>query len=124
MKRARVGALVLGAAIVGGGVTLGMLLAREEGRAAARRFLDQYGNEYAQKGTQAAQTFAAQAVKVGSQVAQKATEQGQIQLPKVRDALNGVIAQAPQTAGALVGALSRGSGEAVPVSASNGATAD
>lgn len=122
--KVRVGALVLGATIVGGGVALGVLLAREEGRAAARRFLDQYGTQVGQKVTPAAQTFAAQAAKVGSQVAQRATEQGQAQLPKVREALSGVIAQAPQTAGALVGTFSRNGNQANPIGTSDDATTD
>lgn len=121
MKRGRVAALVLGATIGFGGVALGVLLAREEGRAAAKRFLDQYGSQAGQYVTPLAQNVASQAVKVGSQVAQKASEQSQTQLPKVRDALSGVIAQAPQTAGALVGAFARGGSQTAPL---NGASAE
>lgn len=121
MKRGQAVALVLGAAIGVSGVALGVLLAREEGRTAAKRFLDQYGSQASQVVTPFAQNVASQAVKVGSQVAQKASEQGQVQLPKVRDALNGVLAQAPQTAGALVGAFSRGSSTTTPL---NGATSE
>lgn len=103
MKRTQVVALVAGVTLGLGGVALGVILARQEGREAARRFIDQYG-DLGQKGSQRAMQLAQQARQVGGQVAKTASEQ---YLPKAKDALNTVRTQAPQAAAALGSALSR-----------------
>jgi hypothetical protein len=107
MKRSQIAALIAGTAVGLGCVTLGIVLARKEGRDAARRFVEQYG-ELGQKGTQAAANLANSARQVGGQVAKTATEQYKSQLPKAKEVWGNVVSQAPQAAGALVSALSRG----------------
>ncbi|MBF6592387.1 MAG: hypothetical protein IVW57_17900 [Ktedonobacterales bacterium] len=108
MKPKQVVALIAGATLGMGAVTLGVILARKEGREAARRFAEQYG-ELGQRGSQVAQSFANQARQVGGQVAKTATEQYKAQLPKAKEVFNNVIAQAPQAAGALAGVRARAS---------------
>lgn len=107
MKRTQVVALIAGMALGLSGMALGVTLARKEGRDAARRFLDQYG-DLGQKGSQAALTIASQARKVGGQVAKTAAEQYTTQMPRAREALSGIVAQAPQAAEALTAAFARG----------------
>jgi hypothetical protein len=105
MKRGQVVALIAGATVGIAGVTLGVILARKEGRDAARRFLDE--SQLGQKSVQAAQQFATSARKMSEQVARTAAEQYQTQMPKAREALNNVIQQAPQAAGALAAVMPR-----------------
>jgi hypothetical protein len=107
MKRGQVAALMAGTAVGLGCVALGFMLARKEGRDAARRFVGQYG-EIGQKGTHAAASIANSARQVGEQVAKTAAEQYKTQLPKAKEVWSNVVAQAPQAAGALAGVLSRG----------------
>jgi ABC-type transporter Mla subunit MlaD len=108
MKRKQVVALVAGAALGMSAVALGVLLARKEGRDAARRFAEQYG-DLGQRGSQVANSIANQAKQLGGQVAKNAADQYKAQLPKAKEALNSAIAQAPQMAGVLAGAFARGS---------------
>ncbi|HEV8190841.1 MAG TPA: hypothetical protein VGP82_05070 [Ktedonobacterales bacterium] len=105
MKRGQLVALIAGATVGIAGVTLGVILARKEGRDAARRFLDE--SQVGQKSVQAAQQIATSARKVGEQVARTATEQYQTQLPRAREAINSVIQQAPQAAEALSAVMPR-----------------
>jgi hypothetical protein len=107
MKRKQVAALIAGAALGMGCVALGVVLARKEGREAARRFIDQYGSDFGTKGSQVAANIANSARQVGEQVAKSATEQYKAQLPKAKEAFNSAIAQAPQAVGTLTGALAR-----------------
>jgi len=107
MKRTQVAALVAGTAVGLGCVALGIALSRKEGRDAARRLVDQYG-DLGQKSSRAAATIANSARQVGGQVAKTATEQYKAQMPRAKEAWGNVRAQAPQTVGALAGALSRG----------------
>ena len=106
MKRSQVTALIAGTAVGMGCVALGIVLARKEGRDAARRLLAQSG-DMGQKGSRAAATFANSARQVGGQVAKTATEQYKAQAPKAKEVWGNVVAQAPQAVGALAGALSR-----------------
>jgi hypothetical protein len=107
MKRGQVAALVAGAAVGLGCVALGFMLARKEGRDAARRFVDQYG-ELGQKSSHAAASIANSARQVGERAAKTAAEQYKAQLPKAKEVWSNVVTQAPQAAGALASALSRG----------------
>ncbi|HEX6540825.1 MAG TPA: hypothetical protein VF040_03645 [Ktedonobacterales bacterium] len=102
MKRGQIVALIAGAVLGIAGVTLGIILAREEGRTAARRFLDE--NQIGQRSQQAAQVVADTARRVGSQVAQTAQEQ----YPRAREAVTNAISQAPQAVGAISSALPKG----------------
>ena len=107
MKRGQIAALAAGVVVGLGGVALGVMLTRKEGRDAARRFAEQYG-DLGQKGSQAAASLAQQAYRVSGQVAKTAGEQYQSQMPKAREALGGLMAQAPQAVGALGSVLPRG----------------
>lgn len=107
MKRTRTAAFVVGTALGLGGVALGIVLARKEGRDAARRFVAQYGG-LGEKGSKAAATFANSARQVGGQVAKTAAEQYKTQMPKAKEVWGTVVAQAPQAAGVLAGAIARG----------------
>ena|SRR5690242_17060582 len=86
MKRAQLAALFAGAALGLAGVTAAVVLSRQEGRDAARKFLDR------------AAPVAEQARKAGERVATTAVEQYQTIAPKAVEALNTVRAQAPQLA--------------------------
>ena len=66
MKRGQLVALIAGATLGVAAVTIGVILAREEGREAARRFLNE--NQIGQKSQQAAQVVANTAKRVGNQV--------------------------------------------------------
>ncbi|HEX6123153.1 MAG TPA: hypothetical protein VFY89_08330 [Ktedonobacterales bacterium] len=77
-------------------MTIGVILAREEGREAARRFLNE--NQIGQKSQQAAQVVANTAKRVGNQVAQTAQEQ----YPRAKSAVSNAISQAPQTVGSVL----------------------
>ncbi len=102
MKRGQLIALIAGATLGVAAVTIGVILAREEGREAARRFLNE--NQVGQKSQQAAQAVASTARKVGSQVAQTAQEQ----YPRAKEAVTNAISQAPQAVGAISSALPKG----------------
>jgi hypothetical protein len=108
MKRGQWVALAGGTALGLAGVSLGVILARREGREAARRWIEQYG-----------MPLADQAKQIGTQIANAAMEQYQMQMPKAvdawntyapqaKEALNSFIAQAPQAAGALSGIMPGG----------------
>ena len=90
MRRGQLVALIAGAALGVAAVTIGIVLAREDGREAARRFLNE--NQIGQKGQQAAQAVASTARKVGNQVAQTAQEQ----YPRAKSAVSNAISQAPR----------------------------
>jgi ElaB/YqjD/DUF883 family membrane-anchored ribosome-binding protein len=102
MKRGQLVALIAGATLGIAGVAIGVILAREEGREAARRFMNE--NQIGQRSQQAAQTLASTARKVGNQVAQTAQEQ----YPRARSAVSNAISQAPQAVGAISSALPKG----------------
>jgi hypothetical protein len=99
MKKGQLVALIAGATLGIAGVTIGVILAREEGREAARRFLNE--NQIGQRSQQAAQAVASTARKVGSQVAQTAQEQ----YPRAKGVVSNAISQAPQAVGAISSAL-------------------
>jgi hypothetical protein len=102
VKKGQLIALIAGATLGVAAVTIGVILAREEGREAARRFLDE--NQIGQKSQQAAQKVADTARKVGTQVAQTAQEQ----YPRAKSAVTNAISQAPQAVGAISSALPKG----------------
>jgi hypothetical protein len=96
MNKAQVIGIVTGVTVGLLGVAVGVALAREEGRAAARKWLAQSG-DLAQKGQQRAVAMSQQARQVASDKA-----------PQVRDRLSTMISPATQkTADALNAALSR-----------------
>jgi hypothetical protein len=105
MKRGQLVALIAGTTVGIAGVTLGVVLARKEGRDAARRFLDE--SQVGQRSRQAAQQLATSARKVGEQVARTASEQYQTQMPRAREAFNNALQQAPQAAEALSSMMPR-----------------
>jgi hypothetical protein len=109
MKSKQVAALLAGTALGMSAVALGVFLARKEGREAARRFAEQYGGDLGQKSSLMANNIANQAKQLGGQVAKNAADQYKAQLPKAKEAFNSALSQAPQMAGALAGAFSRGS---------------
>ena len=102
MKTGQVVALIAGATLGVAAVTIGVILAREEGREAARRFLNE--NQIGQKSQQAALAVAETARKVGNQVAQTAQEQ----YPRATSAVSNAISQAPQAVGAIGSVLPKG----------------
>src|SRR5262245_59996858 len=83
MKRGQWFALAGGTALGLACVSLGVILARREGREAARRWIEQYG-----------MPLADQAKQIGTQIANTAIEQYQMQLPKAVDAWNTYAPQA------------------------------
>lgn len=87
MKKAQVIGIATGVAVGLLGVAVGVALARQEGREAARRWLEQSG-DLAQKGQQ-------RAIELGQQVRKTAADQA----PKVQERLNKIIS--PQAADAL-----------------------
>ena len=93
MKRTQLAALFAGAALGLTGVTLAVVLSRQEGRDAARKLLNR------------AAPVAEQARKAGERVAATAVEQYQAIAPKAVEALNTVRAQAPQLAETVVSKL-------------------
>ncbi|MGZ3664310.1 MAG: hypothetical protein ACXVDA_07445 [Ktedonobacterales bacterium] len=93
MKRAQLAALFAGAALGLAGVTAAVVLSRQEGRDAARKFLDR------------AAPVAEQARKAGERVATTAVEQYHTIAPKAVEALNTVRVQAPQLAETVVAKL-------------------
>ena len=86
MKRSQVALLLAGATLGLAGMAVGVMLSRKEGRDAARKFLAQ------------SSVVAEQAREVGGQVARSAVAQYQAQAPRAMEALNNVLAQAPQAA--------------------------
>jgi hypothetical protein len=96
VKKGQLIALIAGATLGVAAVTVGVILAREEGRAAARRFLDE--NQIGQKSQQAAQAVANTARRVGNQVAQTAQEQ----YPRAKNAVSSALSQAPQAVGSVL----------------------
>lgn len=96
MNKAQVAGIVAGVAVGLLGVAVGVALAREEGREAARKWLEQSG-DLAQKGQH-------RAIELGQQARKAAAEQA----PKVQERLNTLISStAPQAADALNAALAR-----------------
>lgn len=96
MNKAQVAGIVAGVTVGLLGVAIGVALAREEGREAARKWLEQSG-ELAQKGQQ-------RAVELGQQARKTAVEQA----PKVQERLNTIISTtAPQAADVLNKAMAR-----------------
>ena len=93
MKRVQLAALFAGAALGLAGVTVAVVLSRQEGRDAARKLIDR------------AAPVAEQARKAGERVATTAVEQYQTIAPKAVEALNTVRAQAPQLAETVVARL-------------------
>lgn len=106
MKRAQIIGIAAGVTVGLVAVGLGVALAREEGREAARRWLSQSG-EYTRRGSKAAISAAQQAQRVSAQVAKSAAEQYRVQAPKVQSTVSGLIGQAPSAANALNAALAR-----------------
>ncbi len=99
MNKAQAIGIVAGVTVGLLGVAVGVALAREEGREAARKWLAQSG-DLAQKGQQ-------RAVELGQQARQVAATQA----PKVQERLSTIISSAsPQAADALNAALSRNTG--------------
>ncbi len=116
MKRGQWAALAGGTALGLVGVATGVVLARREGREAARRWLEQYGAPMADQAKQLGNQIA-------SQIASAAAEQYQAQMPKAveawntyapqaREAINNLVAQAPQAVNALTSALPGGNSKA------------
>lgn len=95
MKRGQVAALITGATLGLAGVTLAIVLSRQEGREAAKRLLDRTG------------TVADQARKAGGRAAKVAVEQYQANAPKAVEAFNSVLAQAPQAAETITARLQK-----------------
>lgn len=96
MNKAQVIGIATGVTVGLLGVALGVALARQEGREAARKWLAQSG-DLAQKGQQ-------RAMELGQQVRKTATEQA----PKVQERLNTILSStAPQAADALNAAIAR-----------------
>lgn len=95
MKRGQVAALLAGAALGLAGVTVVVVISREEGRRAAQRFLERSG------------TVASQARNAGGRVARTAVAQYQANAPKAAEVLGNVMAQAPQAASAISAKLPR-----------------
>lgn len=93
MKRAQLAALFAGAALGLAGVTVAVVLSRQEGRDAARKLLNRVA------------PVAEQARKAGERVANTAVGQYQTIAPKAVEALNTVRAQAPQLAESVVSKL-------------------
>lgn len=104
MKRGQVAALIAGAALGLAGVTLAIVVSREEGREAAKRMLDRTA------------PVADQVRKAGGRAAKAAVEQYQANAPKAIGAFNSVLAQAPQAAETLRARLPIGA-KAEPVAA-------
>lgn len=100
MNKAQIYGIVAGVTVGLVGVAVGVALARQEGRDAARRWLAQSG-DMAQRG-------AGRAREISAQVRRSAIEQYQTQAPKVQERLNGLVSVAPQAADALNAALNRG----------------
>jgi gas vesicle protein len=114
MKRNQLVALIAGATLGIAAVTIGIILAREDGREAARRFLNE--NQIGQKSQQAAQAVASTARKVSNQVAQTAQEQ----YPRAKNAVSNAISQAPQAVGAISSALPKGLFNGKPATTTEG----
>lgn len=95
MTRGQVAALIAGATLGLAGVTLAIVVSRQEGRDAAKRLLDRTG------------TVADQARKAGERAAKVAVEQYQANAPKAVEAINNVLAQAPQAAETLSARLQK-----------------
>ncbi|HLZ23524.1 MAG TPA: hypothetical protein VKQ30_15535 [Ktedonobacterales bacterium] len=93
MKRGQVAALLAGATLGLAGVTLAIVISREENRIAARRMLERSG------------TVADQARKVGQRVARTAVEQYQTTAPKAAGVIGNVMAQAQPAAQAITAKL-------------------
>jgi hypothetical protein len=110
MNKAQIIGIAAGVTVGLIGVAVGVALAREEGRAAARKWLAQTG-DLAQRGS-------GRAREIGEQVRRTAVEQYQTQAPKVQERLSGLVSVAPQAADALNAAFNRsglnGKAEATP----------
>lgn len=95
MNKAQIIGIAMGVTVGLLGVAIGVALARQEGRDAARKWLAQSG-DLAQKGQQ-------RAAAISEQVRRTATEQA----PKVQERLNTILSNAPQAADAVTAALAR-----------------
>lgn len=106
MRKAQVAALLAGAALGLAGVTLAVVLSRQEGRDAARRLVSQTA------------PVAEQVRRAGGVAVKTAVEQYQAQAPRAAEALNTLgttLAQAPQAAEAITAKLPRvGFGKSEP----------
>lgn len=100
MNKAQIVGIAAGVTVGLLGVAVGVALARQEGREAARKWLAQTG-DLAQRGQSKAR-------ELGEQVRRTAVEQYQTQAPKVQERLSGLASVAPQAAEALNSALNRG----------------
>lgn len=100
MNKAQILGIAAGVTVGLLGVAVGVALARQEGREAARKWLAQTG-DLAQRGQSKAR-------ELGEQVRRSAIEQYQAQAPKVQERLSGLVSVAPQAADALNAALNRG----------------
>ncbi len=101
MNRGQWMAVAGGAAVGLVGMAAGVALSRREGREAARRWLTLYGMPLAGSAKQ----FAASAVEQYQAQMPKAVEALNTYAPQARDALGNLVAQAPQVASAVFGAL-------------------
>jgi len=100
MNKAQIIGIAAGVTVGLLGVAVGVALARQEGREAARKWLAQTG-DLAQRGQSKAR-------ELSDQVRRTAIEQYQAQAPKVQERISGLASVAPQAADALNAALSRG----------------
>ncbi|HEU0027251.1 MAG TPA: hypothetical protein VFQ25_09060 [Ktedonobacterales bacterium] len=100
MNKAQIIGIAAGVTVGLLGVAVGVALARQEGREAARKWLAQT--------SEMAQRSQSKARELGEQVRRSAIEQYQAQAPKVQERLSGLVSVAPQAADALNAALNRG----------------
>ena len=100
MNKAQIIGIAAGVTVGLLGVAVGVALARQEGREAARKWLAQTGD--------LAQRSQSKARELSEQVRRSAVEQYQTQAPKVQERLSGLVSVAPQAADALNAALNRG----------------
>ena len=100
MNKAQIIGIAAGVTVGLLGVAVGVALARQEGREAARKWLAQT-NEMALRGQSRAR-------ELGEQVRRNAIEQYHTQAPRVQERLSGLVSVAPQAADALNAAFNRG----------------
>lgn len=99
MNKAQIVGIAAGVTVGLLGVAVGVALARQEGRDAARKWISRTG-DLAQRGQ-------GKARELGEQVKRTAVEQYQTQAPKVQERISGLASVAPQAASAINSALNR-----------------
>lgn len=100
MNKAQIVGIAAGVTVGLLGVAVGVAMARQEGRDAARKWLAQSG-DLAQRGQSRAR-------ELSDQVRRSAIEQYQTQAPRLQERLSGLVSVAPQAADALNAAFNRG----------------